>query len=707
MALEKSPRTPTKNLRSRVAFLALLGAASIHDKKDIVTPSTIAETKTVPVQPEAMSAIERQRIAILAEARTERLANRPWLGKLRIKMWFLQQQAANTPQPDEAEILAQYQLHLTQVSRTLGQHPTPEQMNRALNRLFGHFPYLRAGELSNIVTLTRDHTASCKGINEEFSALLVDSGVSGVGMRIYPGDPQNFLIYGHEATTVRYLEHTTIGEYDIADGGLVSAYDEHNSVYVREDEILDLYQQPGTFEPRYPNPPADYRARRRPSPIQATSILAPSLVRNVRSVESVNSANDTTHQPTPAENNTETQVRRYHRFGAQPLFTLLNQYYFRRTISMDSNFQEPHPRTPALSPEALRALSSAIEEIENHLYLEQEFMRTRNHGRTDIGTYQHRQICSLLTLGYEMAAQSFEASGHEAAAISTRNYSEHYRQLLGQDTIYGHETVTGTFNARIMYELSPVTQAMALARIENYLAIVDNDDRIIVEDVYGRRESQHLFTITVAESLVALLQTANDASVRARIVDVMHRWSEKNVIMKHLLINIMLHNDIYRSDENLIGEDPLLATARAYREVHREVLALATGARGHGFTLGNYNTNYLGSLETALLQIAAAASPSARSILTRDFMIAAFLFEALHYVEVTNVAEQHERDGTRKFNPPPSIWIRHTNDQRYGLLQIQAALRAQSFFAPPERYRLDTCLDFYLHYQDALPIRSN
>ncbi len=138
---------------SRAALVGLLvGMLGTHDEAKKLTPSDALVNVALPAsnQVEAVSPIEQQRRNILEEARRERAANRPWLGRLRIKMRFLQQAANGHAQSDEAQVLQQYETSLGQVSRAFGSYPTPEHIHGVLQRSFGHYPYLRQDDLSNL-----------------------------------------------------------------------------------------------------------------------------------------------------------------------------------------------------------------------------------------------------------------------------------------------------------------------------------------------------------------------------------------------------------------------------------------------------------------------------------------------------------------------------------------------------------------------------
>ncbi len=567
------------------------------------------------------------------------------------------------------------------------------------------------------MTLIRTHTASCKGSNELCSALMIDSGIPGVGIRILPGDPHDPLIRGHAETTMRYVEGTMVTEFDIAGGAIVNPAD-HNSIYVPEYEILALYQHDGAFEPQYPAPPENYRPRRRPSPMTAASIIAPTFVRAVRQDDlpptipsTRRSAGNDHNQADSDVARAETTERRYHHRGAGEMFNLLHEFYLRKKIALDASFTEPHPQTPALSSRDLNRLSAAIEEIESYLYIMQQRSLANFHHR-EISPFLYQQICSLLYFGYHMMAESLGHSGDTGGAASAESSRDYYRDALRTTRIYSRDVVTNEFNARLMYELSPDTQARALSLLEQYARSIDDHGNIIVEiprndegDVI--REEQHLNLMPCAESIVSLLQTATDPAIRQRLIGVIRHWTAKDVVMKHLLLHTMIRQAANGRDENLVGNDPLIQEARAYREVRSAVRDLAIGMRSRQYTLGAQVPNELAALEVALAAIVASASPQARPLLTRDFMLESFLIEALEYVRITNNHELYDSEGHYLYNSIPARWQRHDARQLEALTNITNALRAAGYFQPPTRHYLRERLDFYERYQDALPITSN
>ncbi len=711
---ERSVHSPT----SRVALLAVMaGMADLHDTAKKPTPAGILAPVTLSSgqQVETISPLEQQRRNVLEEARRERAAKRPWLGRLRIKMWFLEQVASGHPQLDEAQVLQQYQNHLHQIARAFGRNRTPEHIHAVLRRKFGSYPYLRQGNFSNLVTLIRTHTASCKGTSDLFSALLIDSDIPGVGLRILPGDPHDPLVRGHEETTMRYMDGQMVTEFDIAGGGIVGAEDQ-NSIYVPEYEILGLYEQNGAFEPQYPAAPENYHPRRRSSPMIAGSIIAHDFVRAVRPDNLLPSVTqtrpNTRSEPVrlgPDLPASETPEHRYDHRGAGVLFDLLDDFYFRKKIVMDAAFSEAHPHTPALSPVDLSRLSTAIEEVENYLYIMQQHAMETIH-RREISPFLYRQICSLLYLGYQMMAESLVSSGDNGGAGSAQSSRDYYREQLRGTRMSAHEAVTNEFNARIMYELFPNTHELAVRTLERDARGINERGEIIVElplndeDGNVRREERHLKLMPCAESIVSLLQTATDPAIRQRIIDVIRLWSEKDVLMKHLLLHTMIRQAANGHEENLIGNDPLTQAARAYREVRSSVQNLAMGVRSRQYTLGVQVADDTTALESALTAIVAGASDGARPVLTREFMVEAFLVEALAYVRITNEAELRDSYGNYLFNPPPAIWQRHDARQLTALTNITNALRAAGYFQPAARHYLDERLGFYERYQNALPI---
>ncbi len=615
-------------------------------------------------QPAQEARTEIRRQTILQEAREAREHQQPWMGRLYIQMWYLAEASQGHNWPDQEDILRRYEQMRTQVDQALSDHPTAEEINHIFQQLFNDpqrpYHYYRGGGFSSAVTGLRERGFSCKGGRELVSALLTDSRVPGVGIRIYQGNPQDASPSGHEAATVRVREGSRVREYEVLASGLADPA----GVYIRGEDVLQMFDHQEGYVPRFPEPSTqlEQRSYQGSAPLFSARVMRQSALHRQAHATVPDLQTEIRREQQLSETaRAERRVQRRETYetaqaGLEIDFQRVNIYRWKylgtegstlpgtTDIRLEGPDYQPDEQLLAHEREDREAVDA-----EHLLNFEQALNVLRQHGEFD--ATDEAGAFAILVLRYQEAVRYSARQNRYSVMRSSEEQVASYRTLLERIPL----TWTGIrerLSGIALFSLLQLNPALQVQAVEYY-------EQNVVR--YQPVSSHVSFTTDEAENLVVLLKVLPVGALRQRFQRALERYIQSDERSHQQLVEMLSW-----APSVLVGDHQIFREGRVTACALSDVSALLrshTNPFADPYSAFIQSTTSLADLRREIVALTSRLSVENRNIVRQQMpQPEHFLLEQIIYRILNNGS-------------------RYSRAQKIGLVRIMRELYREGFFS--------------------------